>query len=79
MKTLTVKLPEELAAQLARGAQSRGKSKSEFIREAIAYYVYNGAEKAEVSCFELASDLAGSFAGPADLSTNPKHLDGFGQ
>ena len=30
--------------------------------------------------FDLAGDLVGCFSGgPADLASNPRHLDGFGQ
>lgn len=31
------------------------------------------------SAFDLASDLAGCLDGPADLSTNPKYMEGFGE
>ncbi len=79
MKTLTVKLPEELAARLGRAAQRRGMTKSGFIREAIASHVANGGAVAVVSCYDLATDLAGSFSGPTDLSINQKYMDGLGQ
>lgn len=36
--------------------------------------------KGEVTCYDLASDLAGSVKGlPRDLATNPKYLEGFGR
>ncbi|MEM8639842.1 MAG: hypothetical protein AAGG51_13650 [Cyanobacteria bacterium P01_G01_bin.54] len=31
------------------------------------------------SAFDLARDLAGCLDGPADLSTNPKYFEGFGE
>jgi hypothetical protein len=34
----------------------------------------------EVSCYDLARDLAGTVKGlPRDLADNPKYMEGFGQ
>lgn len=81
MKTLTVKVPEELDAQLASAARQRRQSKSTLVREAIVSYVSGtGSTIAGPSCYEVASDLAGCFTGPVDLGRNKdKHLEGFGQ
>ena len=80
MKTLTLKLPEELDALLSTAAAQRGDSKSSLVREAIAAYINNPKVTAtEISCYDLARDLAGSFDGPRDLSTNKKHMKGFGR
>lgn len=41
---------------------------------------YGEAEEAEKPSFlALAGDLAGCVEGPADLSSNPEHLHGFGR
>ena len=80
MKTLTVKLPEELDAKLSTAAEQRGESKSSVVREAIAAYLgREGETTSDVSCYDLAKDLAGSCDGPRDLSRNKKHLQGYGR
>ncbi len=81
MKTLTVKLPEELDAELTTAAAQRGESKSFLIREAIASYMRDeGAGSADVSCDDLAQDLAGSFSGPVDLSRDSKkYMKSYGR
>lgn len=81
MKTLTIKVPEELDAELRRAAQQRGESKSSLVREAIISYIRgDGVRGPDVSCYDLANDLAASFAGPADLGRNKKkYLKGFGR
>ncbi len=81
MKTLTVKLPEELDAELTTAAAQRGESKSCLVREAIASYMReDGAGSANVSCDDLARDLAGSFSGPVDLSRgSKKYMKGYGR
>ncbi len=78
---LTLKLPEELAQRLARVAERRGITKSEAAREALARFVAEPEPKAYgPSALDLAGDLVGAVTGgPADLSTNPRHLDDFGR
>jgi hypothetical protein len=49
----------------------------------IAYFVLSGSREsgqAAPSALALAGDLVDCFAGwPSDLSSNPRHSDGFGQ
>jgi Ribbon-helix-helix protein, copG family len=76
MKTITVKLPEPLAAWLLRHAKELGRPQSQIVRDAL--------ERARVgkdaaSCHDLMADVCGIISGPKDLSTNPKHLIGFGE
>lgn len=76
MTTISLKLPDELAAQLDRLARDRGVARSLVVREAIAELLRRrGGESTPA---ELAGDLVGSLEGPADLSTNQDHLEGFG-
>ncbi|MGE3804600.1 MAG: CopG family transcriptional regulator [Gemmataceae bacterium] len=80
MKTISCKLPDELASALAALARKRGVPKSELLREALEQYVGNGSKLKGVSCYDKAPDLAGSLdGGPSDLSYNKKHLAGFGE
>ena len=76
MKTLTVKLPDSLAAWLARRARELGRPQSDLVREAL-----QRASKGtnEGSCHHVFGDVCGIIDGPKDLSTHPKHLAGFGE
>jgi predicted transcriptional regulator len=84
MNTLTIKLPSSLDEALADASVRQQLSKSELVRRAIAAYVEGlraaGNGRAVPSALAQAGDLAGCFAGgPADLSSNPRHMDDFGR
>jgi hypothetical protein len=79
MPTITMKLPHSLAARLNSAVKRRGRSRSAVVREALEAYLERSGEAAIGSCFDLARDLGGSLEGPADLSTNPRHLRGYGR
>ncbi len=79
MKTLSVKVPEELDLKLAAVAKKIGESKSNLIRSAIEHIVISSSAITANSCLDLAKDLVGSVEGPTDLSHNKKHLVGYGQ
>lgn len=76
MKTITVKLPEALAAWLSRRARALGRPQSDLVREALQR-VSEGTSGA--SCHDLFADVCGVIDGPKELSTNPKHFSGFGE
>jgi hypothetical protein len=82
VEVLNVKLPPELHARLVRAAKQRKRSKSAIVRQALDHYL-SGTQSLEParpkSALELAGDLAGCLAGPGDLSTNEKYMDGFGK
>jgi Arc/MetJ-type ribon-helix-helix transcriptional regulator len=72
MKTLTVRLPEPLVAEIESESRGRGISKSDVVRERL--------QRARVSTrplqrsLEAIADLIGSVDGlPVDLSANVKH------
>ena len=76
MRTLTVKLPERLAASLEREAERAQVSKSEIVRDILERHLSG----APVSAFDLAGDLAGCVdSGVGDLASNRGHLNGFGR
>jgi hypothetical protein len=80
MRTISVKLPEELLSQLSREAKSRRVTKSSLVRESLVRGLLEQASTAAGSCYDLARDLAGSVKGlPKDLADNPKYMEGFGQ
>ena len=76
MKTITVKLPDSLAAWLSRRASELGRAQSEIVREALQRAA---EDKSSVSCHDMFLDVCGTIEGPKDLSSNPKHLVGFGE
>jgi len=80
MHTISLKLPDELLAQLNREAKARRVTKSRLVRESLEKALRKPSAGGAGSCYELARDLAGSLKGlPEDLAENPKYMDGFGQ
>jgi hypothetical protein len=80
METLTVKLPPPLAAKLDALVRRRKQRKSVLVREAIERLVDEGGGPTKGSVLDLVKDLKGIVKnGPKDLSTNPKHMRGFGK
>ena len=71
MKTLTVRLPDSIAAQIEAESRRRKLSKSDVVRERLA-----GAESSRpqrMASFDAISDLIGSVEGlPRDLSARTK-------
>jgi predicted transcriptional regulator len=79
MRTISVKLPERLIAQLTRQARARRVTKSSIVRDSLEKELHRPQAVQEVSCFDLAHDLAGIIEGlPKDLAENPRYMDGFG-
>lgn len=55
-------------------------TKSRFIRESLEKALRQPSNAGVLSCYDVASDLAGSLTGlPEDLAINPTHMDSFGQ
>ena len=78
-RAISIKLPEPLFHDLAQRAKTNALSQSEIIRSALAAYLQRDALRSTASCADRAQRWTGIMQGPADLSTNPKHLDGFGK
>ena len=79
MTTLTLKMPDDLAARVAAAAGEKRGVRSAWVRRALEAYLETGTRVRSGSCLELAGDLIGCVEGPADLSSNKKHLEGFGR
>ena len=79
MRTITLKLPDGLAARVSATVRRRGVTTSALVREALEDTL--GGEKSDNagSCLDLAAGLRGTLAGPVDLSSNPRHLKGYGR
>ncbi len=79
MRTITLKLPDGLAARVSATVRRRGVSTSALVREALEDRLSGKTRDRTGSCLDLAADLAGALTGPADLSSNARHLKGYGR
>lgn len=80
MKVRSIKLTQAQQDALRSAARAKGVSDSFMVREALDLYL---AESTGASSARSAADAAAHLIGslddtPADLSTNPRYLDGFG-
>ena len=78
MTTITCKVSEKLNAQLEALARRRRLSKSAILREALESKTKASAKSAAPSAYDLVKHICGSLRGPKDLSTNRRHMRGFG-
>ncbi len=79
-RTISVKLPDHLFAQLDKEAKTRRVTKSQLVRESLEKGLHEQPPAGAVSCYDLARDLAGTVKGlPEDLADNPKYMKGFGR
>ena len=80
MKVLSVKVSEAVDRKITATMKRRGMRKSDMVREALERYLDETHEARRGSFLDLAGDLVGCVKdAPADLSSNPKHLDGYGR
>lgn len=79
MRTISLKLPDDLDARLERAALARGRTRSEVLRQALVRFLPGDERRDDRSSFlSLADGLVGCVDGPEDLSEDPRHLDGYG-
>ena len=72
MKTLTVRLPDALAAQIEAESRERKLSKSDIVRERLSKVP--DRPRSRPASLEAIADLIGSVKGvPADRSSRVKH------
>ena len=79
MKTLTIKVPDELFAEIASAAQTRKIPKSEIVRERLLGKAA-ATRASKTSLWSRMEDLvipADSL--PVNLSSNKAHLKGYGK
>jgi predicted DNA-binding protein len=80
MRTISLKLPDNLLTQLDSEAKARRVTKSRVVRESLEKALNKKSPAGPVSCYDLARDLAGTLKGlPKDLAVNPKYMEGFGK
>jgi len=76
---ITVRFPAEMRRRLKAAARRSGTRESDLVRGAVERQL--AAEEDSLTAYEHAkkAGLIGAARGAArDLSTNPKHFDGFG-
>lgn len=83
MAVISLKLTEDLDAQLTAQAQRRRLSKSELVRRELPAFLQSSEQGGDglqqQSAADLLADLVGCCEdGPADLSSNPAYLSDFG-
>jgi hypothetical protein len=79
MRTISLKLPDDLLAQLEHESKARRITKSSLVRESLEESLRKRSTGA-LSCYDLSRDLCGSVRGrPKDLARNPKYMKGFGE
>src|SRR5690242_8265004 len=79
MRTITCKVPEELAAKLDSLARAERCSRSALVREALEDSLKTKRPRDFVSGYDVVKHLCGSLkGGPPDLATNPAHMKAFG-
>ena len=79
MTPISLKMPRHLVREVSEAARRRGVSRSALIREALEAFLRAERSDEPTSALSEAADLAGAFAGPADLSVNPDYMRGFGR
>jgi len=80
MRTISLKLPDDLLVQLQSEAKARRVTKSSLVRESLEKALRQQPPPGGVSCYDLARDLAGTLRGlPEDLADNPRYMEDFGR
>ena len=77
MDSMTIKLPRELSARVARLAKRRHISRSAVVREALE--LLTAAKTGETFVDRISQHLGVGDDLPDDLLTNPRHMKGFGR
>ncbi len=78
MTTISCKIPEKLDAELEAMARLEGVPKSTLVRRALERQLKAASHPSAPTAHDLVKKWEGCLTGPRDLSTNSKHLEGFG-
>jgi metal-responsive CopG/Arc/MetJ family transcriptional regulator len=79
MERINVRIEERLKQELEAEARMKGIRPSDVVRTALEEHIRQRTPRP--NCRELAEQLGilgRDYGLPADLSTNPKHMEGFG-
>jgi len=78
VRTISLKLPDDIDARLDARSRDLGRTKSDITREALLRLLEEPRSRG-VSCLDLVQDIVGTVRGPADLASNRKRLRGYGR
>lgn len=80
MQAISLRLPDPLFFDLMAQVKATAQTQTELVREAISEYLKRKAQPKKISAAEAGARWRGiGKGGPSDLSSNPKHMEGFGQ
>ena len=80
MRTISLRLPDEMLVHLDTEAKARGVTRSSLVRDSLEKALRKESSADATSCDDLAHDLAGAIKGlPEDLAGNRRYMEGFGQ
>jgi metal-responsive CopG/Arc/MetJ family transcriptional regulator len=77
---LSIRISKSLQKEIKKVVRATKKTESQVVRDAVEAYCHR--HKRGLSCYDVAVDagiigIADNL--PADLSTNPKYMEGFGR
>ncbi len=79
-ETLSIKVPKETKVRLKALAKARKTRPSALLREALDNLLEKGRLSSRPSLYDLTKDIIDNCgSGPGDLSTNKKHMEGYGE
>jgi predicted DNA-binding protein len=77
---ITIRVPQALTARLRTHSRAKGTTESELVREALETYLGKTKEaRTAYDRAEAAGIIGAARKLPQDLSTNPRHMRGFGK
>ena len=79
MPTITCKLSPELDERLTAASRARRTTKSSVVRDILEAQLSRRPRKNQRRAYDLVKHLIGRLSGPRDLSSRPRHMDGFGE
>ena len=80
MERINVRVDDRLKHQVEAEAREKGVRLSDVVREALEEHMRQRSPRPNARQLARELGMLGSTPGlPKDLSTNPKHMDGFGE
>jgi hypothetical protein len=76
---ITIRVPATLGAGLRQRSRASGKTPSDLVRVALGKYLRDGRTQSAYELAESAGLIGIVLRVPTDLSTNPRHFEGFGK
>ncbi len=79
MRTISIELPISLHERIRIMAEKYSTTEGAIALEALQKHLAKLEEETPVTAYDLAKDFVGIVEdGPPDLSTNKKHMEGYG-